>query len=128
MNICADCQNPTNFCSWEQEFKPVPGWTAKKTKVLAASASKDKDSQHIDSYDVISCPLFKPYPGYQRKDIKPRPVIVRDIVTGSESTFPSIRSAAAHLGVPELSLKYYATREETVYGNIVRFAEGSDTG
>lgn len=95
MNICADCRNPINTCSWEREFKPVPGWVAQATIVMVQGSQ-------TTSYNVIECPLFTPPPGYKKKQVGiAKPVIARDIRTGEETIYPSTKKASVWLGVTE---------------------------
>lgn len=47
--LCWKCDHACkNGCSWVDEFKPVPGWTA-----------KPGTNTTIDSYLVIDCPEFR---------------------------------------------------------------------
>ncbi len=62
-SLCWSCANACGGCSWtekndenEIKFEPVPGWKAKKTKVVMASY---KDYRKVtESYHVIACPLY----------------------------------------------------------------------
>lgn len=57
--LCWKCNNTCGGCSWSKSFKPVKGWTAKKTMV--------KDSvELIESYIVIDCPKFEPLKTYNQ--------------------------------------------------------------
>lgn len=51
--LCWDCAKATGGCSWCDEFKPVKGWTAKKTEIKVQSGN------NLKSYVVIDCPLFE---------------------------------------------------------------------
>lgn len=47
------CNNCNNYeCSWHVRFEPVPGWTAKPTKLNVG------DGKFTDSYEIIDCPEF----------------------------------------------------------------------
>lgn len=100
MNICADCQNPINSCSWEREFKPVEGWVAVQTEILMFSGSGRNPRRSDVSYDVISCPLYRPpaanrkNPDQTRKKIK-RAIVIEDMVTGETRTADSISAACS---------------------------------
>ena len=52
-SLCWDCANVTQSgkCPWADNFDPVPGWNAKPTKIYGAYP--------MDSYVVLSCPIFK---------------------------------------------------------------------
>lgn len=54
--LCFNCVNAVNGCSWAREFKPVDGWTAKKTQI---GNSSNYNHRIIDSYYVTECPLFQ---------------------------------------------------------------------
>lgn len=101
MNICADCQNPINSCSWEREFKPVEGWVAVPTKVLMFSGS-DRNPRRSDiSYDVVSCPLYRPPPSNRKNTNRTggqkinRAIVIEDLSSGETKTAPSINDACA---------------------------------
>jgi hypothetical protein len=55
-NICFKCKNACGGCSWSEidpntkhpRFKPVKGWTAKKTK-----------SGDLATYKITACPKFE---------------------------------------------------------------------
>ena len=51
--LCWDCENATGGCSWSKRFIPVEGWDAIPTRVNMTVGKK------VDSYTVVSCPLFK---------------------------------------------------------------------
>ncbi len=51
-NICFDCINAVGGCSWSQFFKPVKGWTAKRTKI------KVNETTTLKTYYITACPLF----------------------------------------------------------------------
>lgn len=55
--ICWSCRKSSGLCSWSHEFKPVEGWTAKKTKISAQA--KKGDERKISSYKVIKCPRYE---------------------------------------------------------------------
>ena len=62
--LCWQCEwaaGKGGKCPWATRFEPVPGWNAKPTKVLSASATITSDGkpQYIDSFDVKECPLFE---------------------------------------------------------------------
>ena len=48
---CWHCKNCYGGCSWSREFKPVNGWTAKKTFIPS-------NNEYAESYKVIECPEF----------------------------------------------------------------------
>ena len=58
--LCWRCANavPTEDtgCLWSREFKPVEGWDAEETSVLAKNKS---GARHLVSYRVKSCPGFE---------------------------------------------------------------------
>lgn len=127
MNICVDCQRPIGFCSWEKNFTPVPGWTATKTKILVASPVLWEQGKYTDSYDVKDCPLFLPHPECQgkRRSIA-KPVIARNIVTGDETIFPSIKKASVALGTTERTVAKYIAHGGILYGNRLRYEKVGD--
>lgn len=45
--LCWSCANCYGGCSWSREFKPVEGWTAKR------SIKAD-----VDTYSIIKCPEY----------------------------------------------------------------------
>lgn len=127
MNICADCQNPIGSCSWEKSFIPVPGWTAVKTKVLVASPAFRKNGTYTESYDVRSCPLFLPPPGYPRKQVGiAKPVIAKNIVTGEETIYPSIKKASVALGATGNTVTKCIGHGGILYGHTLRYAKVGD--
>lgn len=130
MNICADCRNPIGTCSWEKSFIPVPGWTAVKTKVLIASPSLRKNREYVESYDVKSCPLFTPPPGWksQKSRTKPKRIIATNIVTGEEVTYPSIRQAVIKGGFIDISVRrVLAGQAFSHYGYKFRYTKEDGT-
>lgn len=62
-NICFDCQRACGGCSWsacdpltgELLFMPVPGWTAKPSKLYSAHGSHNRETW---TYHITACPLF----------------------------------------------------------------------
>lgn len=70
-NICFDCDRACGGCSWSEwdpetkrpRFKPVPGWTAKKS-IVRNTATKNGKSKRVpqETYHITACPLFKPDP------------------------------------------------------------------
>ncbi len=53
--LCWSCANACGGCEWSQKkAKPVPGWTAEKTKIRL-----DK-GKTMDSYFVTECPKYRP--------------------------------------------------------------------
>ena len=75
-NICFDCKKACGHCSWSgldakgnPKFEPVPGWTAKKSKMLIGRNKKGK-KLYIDTYHITACPLFE-------QEKKRSPLIVR---------------------------------------------------
>lgn len=116
MNICADCQNPINTCSWEREFKPVEGWIADETAVFV-------QGKRTKSYKVNDCPLFTPPPGYTKKQVGiAKPVIARDIRTGEETIYPSTKKASVGLGVTEKTVTKCISYGGILYGKQLRYA------
>lgn len=53
--LCWECAKACGRCSWSDywEHRPVPGWTAEKTKVRMNNKS------FADAYIVIDCPEFE---------------------------------------------------------------------
>lgn len=100
MNICATCQNRINTCSWEREFKPVEGWVAVQTEVLMFSGSDRNPRRSEVSYDVISCPLYRPpppgreSPDESEKKVK-RALIIEDLATGRTKKAASVNDACS---------------------------------
>ena len=43
-------------CSWSRSFRPVEGWTAKKTLIRLSPCQKE---DVIESYQVIACPEYE---------------------------------------------------------------------
>lgn len=123
MNICVDCQNPINTCSWEREFKPVPGWIATKTIVKVQGYLAGQ----TESYDIHFCPLFTPPPGYMKKQLGvAKSVIAKDVVTGEEIFYPSIKKASVEFGVTQATVRKCAGYGEILYGKALRYAEVGD--
>ena len=56
MNICGDYKRFMD-CSWEREFKPVEGWTARPEK---HTYKENGVTIEVDTFDIIDCPLFIP--------------------------------------------------------------------
>ena len=44
-NICFDCKKALGRCEWSDQFKPISGWTAVKTK--------------RGGYHIMACPKFE---------------------------------------------------------------------
>lgn len=63
-NICIDCKNALGGCSWSAEdpvtrktaFVPVPGWTAKKSRIGHEQAHGKL--RIIETYHITACPQF----------------------------------------------------------------------
>lgn len=55
--ICWRCKNAINGCPWSRNFRPVKDWIAIPTKIK--SSFIDGRQKLVDSYIVVSCPLFK---------------------------------------------------------------------
>lgn len=54
-SLCWRCANSgAGGCSWDVEFEPVPGWTARPTRIRVAT------DNYIDSYHVEACPEYRP--------------------------------------------------------------------
>lgn len=51
--ICWRCQNACGRCSWSKNFTPIEGWVAERKDVKIAIG------EYAESYEVITCPLFK---------------------------------------------------------------------
>lgn len=127
MNICVDCQRPIGFCSWEKNFTPVPGWTATETVILVSSPSLWEEARFTKSYDVKDCPLFVPPPGYTGpKASRAKSVIARNIATGDETIFPSIKKASVALGVSDRTVTKYIAHGGILYGNRLRYEKVGD--
>lgn len=45
----------TSGCEWSEHFKPVEGWTAKKTQLKTGATTRE----YTESYQIIDCPKFK---------------------------------------------------------------------
>ena len=58
-SLCWDCKRADKFfhqglfCPWSANFTPVPGWSAVPTQIVS-----EEIEEVIDSFEVISCPLF----------------------------------------------------------------------
>ena len=53
--LCWQCQNATGGCSWSQDFTPVEGWDAKRTRIRL-----EKGAKYTESFIVKKCPKFRP--------------------------------------------------------------------
>lgn len=54
-SLCWHCQKSgRSECSWDREFKPVPGWKATPSKMRLVTGV------YTDTYQVYSCPEFFP--------------------------------------------------------------------
>lgn len=53
--LCWKCKNATGGCSWSQDFTPVEGWDAKRTRIRL-----EKGTKHTESFIVKKCPEFLP--------------------------------------------------------------------
>ena len=53
--LCWSCCNVD--CEWNREFKPVPNWVAKPTKIESKYGT-------IDSYSIKKCPKYKQWDRY----------------------------------------------------------------
>lgn len=131
MNICADCRNPVNTCSWEKSFIPVPGWTATETKILVYSPGGLNKRTYTQSFDVTACPLFVPPPGYKPSKVrnsKPRRIIATNVATGEEVIYPSVRQAVTKGGFVDRSVhKVLSGQMFSHYGYKFRYTEEDDT-
>lgn len=62
-SLCWQCEwaaGKDEKCPWATKFEPVPGWKAKKTKILRQGwKATAKKREYIDSFDVYECPLFE---------------------------------------------------------------------
>ena len=77
--LCYECARAVGFCSWSRKFEPVPGWTAKPTKI---SHFKNKYGERIyvkdsDSYHITECPLFI-RDGETKKEIEEQRKMLRE--------------------------------------------------
>lgn len=65
-NICFDCQRACGRCSWsachpvtgKPLFLPIPGWTAKPSKLYSAGGKARRTSE-LWTYHITACPLFQ---------------------------------------------------------------------
>ena len=48
---CWTCARACGGCCWSRDFKPVPGWIAKKTFIPG-------NGDLAESYKIISCPEY----------------------------------------------------------------------
>lgn len=92
-NICFDCKNAVpdsdgHGCPWSRKFKPVKGWTARKTKVAVGP-------QYTETYEITACPLFEP-DDKNRSDGRIPGVRVRCVETGV--VYPSMNAAGKAVG------------------------------
>ena len=55
--LCWNCSRSINGCCWARDFKPVPGWKAKPTKIKGFYEAGKITT--VDSFHVIECPEFK---------------------------------------------------------------------
>ena len=51
--LCWSCSKFVKDCQWIRCLKPIPGWTAIKTKILV------NKGKYLKSYNVKACPLFE---------------------------------------------------------------------
>lgn len=57
MSLCWRCRRSyTKGCSWAEKFVPVPGWTAEEQYIKLLWKNVN---QKIQTFIVLSCPLFK---------------------------------------------------------------------
>lgn len=54
--LCWTCKKAVGGCSWSRSFRPVEGWTAKKTLIRLSPCQKE---DVIESYQVIACPEYE---------------------------------------------------------------------
>ena len=54
--LCWDCKKACGYCSWSQDFVPVPGWEA--IIVPPRGAQMTVKCKSIPDYRVLSCPEF----------------------------------------------------------------------
>lgn len=122
MNICADCYRTIGTCSWEKNFVPVDGWEAKKTTVMVQYKGP------VESYNVVSCPLFVPHPKSSKpRRSKSRPIIATNIVTGETIIFPSVRAAEKTNDFLESSIhKCLAGKQQVHYGYTFQYLDAED--
>lgn len=52
--LCWTCRNAVGRCSWAKKGKPVDGWEATETKLVARKGKRT----HITSYIVHKCPMY----------------------------------------------------------------------
>lgn len=96
MSICGECQRPIGTCSWNREFKPVPGWTATPTRILMYTTMKGTSQPgYVDSYNVTDCPLYIPpkRQGRQSEYRKSSTFIAENIETHEKTRYASVREA-----------------------------------
>lgn len=55
--LCWKCKNAVSGCPWSRDFKPVKDWIAIPTKIK--SSFLDGSQKLVDSFIVVSCPMFK---------------------------------------------------------------------
>lgn len=127
MSLCSDCQQPIGACSWEREFKPVPGWTAEETTVCMWGKHGKRKRKTVTSYEVTACPLYQPP---KNKAVKPgglpRPIIAVNVCTGEETCLQSIR-AGRDLGLEPHKIKQVLNGEaKTSRGYTFRYEEEED--
>ena len=111
MNICADCRRILD-CPWEIAGKPVPGWTARPSRLPVGGGKT------IPTYCVMDCPLFLPPGGYTGPDAEQknnrRPIVATNTQTGEVRRYKSIREAIVD-GFHRSSVNRVLTGEQTEY-------------
>lgn len=51
--LCWSCARFVHNCQWIRDLKPIPGWTAKKKKILSGKG------KYLPTYHVEKYPLYE---------------------------------------------------------------------
>lgn len=131
MNMCSNCQRPIGSCSWERNFTPVEGWSAKKVaRRFQTTVGGERYVTTVESYEIHDCPLYQAPGAGRPKDQenppkkKPRAVIAEDMVFHTKFRFPTVAAADKDGGfIRQEVMACLEGRQQSHYGHYFYYEE-----
>ena len=132
MSICGECQRKIGTCSWNKEFKPVPGWKATPTKILVQTAwGKRTNQSYMDSFNVIECPLYIPPEkgrGRPTEYRKSAAIVAEDAITHKKTRYSSVRKACEAGGFVDQRVRECLEGHKQSHHGYLFYYEGKEDG